>query len=65
MYSPFTEVGRLASEVADLERKLNNKANDYELTNLQNKVRGLGDTIESLTREIYDLQEQIRLLKEK
>ena len=65
MYNPFSDVGRLASEVQDLERKLNNKANDYEIHTIKQELSKITYQIASIENTLSYLQNDVVELKHK
>jgi predicted nucleic acid-binding Zn-ribbon protein len=65
MYNPFTDLGRLTSEVQDLERKLNEKANDYEIWNLKQEIDKIQYQIASIENTLSYLQNDVEILKQK
>jgi predicted nucleic acid-binding Zn-ribbon protein len=56
MSSPFTEIGRVESDVRELERGLHRKAEEHEVSSLK------GD-VERLERDLQTAQNDIAWLK--
>jgi len=57
--NPFTEVGRVYSELQSLEHKVNNKANDYEVTELKHQLTQVKAEITFLCNEVHRVWEVI------
>ncbi len=61
--SPFTDIGRLEHEVADLRRTVNNKADSYEIRDITNKVSNsnseISSRVDSLEYSVRELSSQI------
>ena len=71
MQPPWTEIGRLETDVRGIQSTLNQKANKYEIhqTNstmdsLQHTIRKLSATLDGFRSELEILREEIRVLKE-
>lgn len=43
--APWTEIGRLQSDLRDLQNKLSGKADDWKIHELENKIRNLENRI--------------------
>ena len=54
--APWTEVGRLQSDVSDIKRQLNGKVDDHEIYSLRSKV----DSLEHSLREISTSLDEFR-----
>jgi len=65
MYNPFSDLGRLASEVQDLERKLNNKVDDYQIHTIKNELSKLTYQVLSIENTLSYLQNDVEMLKQK
>jgi len=65
MYNPLSDLGRLASEVQDLERKLNNKVDDYEIDTIKNELSKITYQILSIENTLSYVQNDIIELKRK
>jgi len=59
MYSPFTEIGRVHSELQSLEQKVNNKANDYEVLELKHQIQQIKSEITFLCNEVHRVWEVV------
>jgi len=65
MYNPFSDVGRLTLEVQDLERKLNNKVETYEVQTIKNELSKITHQIVSIENTLSYLQNDVEMLKQK
>jgi len=61
---PWSDIGRLQSDIRDLQNKLGQFAQSYELTPLQNNIRNLQDENSSLRRDLDDVRSAIDILRE-
>jgi hypothetical protein len=55
--NPFTEVGRVYSELQQLEHKVNSKANDYEVSELKHQIQQIKSEITFLCNEVHRVWE--------
>ena len=62
---PWTDTGRLQQDISDVQRQLHNKAESYELTNINSKLHSLESTVVNLESTISDLRYQVEDLIEK
>lgn len=76
MYSPFTGLGQLQSEIQSLQSELHRKANTYdldslksdfarEMNNLEIKVGQMEYKIQDLEREKKELEEKVWHLEQR
>jgi len=65
MYNPFTDLGRLESDVRDLENKVNNKADDYKIGDLKQQIDKIQYQIASIENTLSYLQQDVEILKQK
>ena len=56
---PWTDTGRLQQDISDVQRQLHNKAESYELTNVNSKLHSLESTVTNLESTITNLNCQI------
>jgi len=61
--SPFTEIGRLQQEVRDLEQKLHNKPDNWELIDIKSRLSHLESVIISIQNSIGHIEQTTINLK--
>ncbi len=71
MQAPWTEIGRLESDVRDIKSQLSQFSKSYELQQVDSNVGGLEHTVreisssfDGLRYELEALREEIRTLRE-
>lgn len=65
--APWTEIGRLQSEIQSLNSKLQGKVNSYEVSSLTSSmaslectIREISSTLDGFRNELSELQENVR-----
>jgi len=56
MQAPWTEIGRLQSEVSDINRQLNGKVESYEVHAIRSNVDSLERSFRSLSSDFDELR---------
>lgn len=64
-YSPFTELGRLAGEVGDIQRQVNDCLKRWELSKIQNEIIGLESKLQRIENDMNELRNKITELEVK
>ncbi len=71
MQAPWTEIGRLESDVRDIKNQLSQSAKSYELQqissdvdSLERTVRGISSSFDEFRYELETLKEEMRTLRE-
>ena len=69
--APWTEIGRLQSDVSDIKRQLNNKVDNHEIHTLRNNVDSLersmwelSSSVDELRGRIEDAENKIMILED-
>jgi len=57
--APWTEIGRLQSDLSDVKRQLNNKAENHEIHTLNIKVDSMERSMRELSSNIDELRYRI------
>ena len=61
---PWTEIGRLQSDIHSIEQKLHGKVSTYELSSLHSKVDGLERAIGEIRSSLDGLRFELQALQE-
>jgi predicted nucleic acid-binding Zn-ribbon protein len=70
MQAPWTEIGRLQSDIQDLKSQINNTVRPYELASLrstmdslEHSLREVSSEVVCLRAELQEVQQEIHRLK--
>lgn len=64
MSVPWSEIGRLQSDVTSLENKMHGKADKYELSSIKNDVASLESSFRELDAKIDRMEYRLQALEE-
>ena len=64
MQAPWTEVGRLESDVRDIKSQLNQMAKSYEVHQISGNVDSLGNTVREISSAFDELRFELETVKE-
>ena len=63
--APWTDTGRLQSDILSIKNELSRKVNNYEITSLNSRVVSLEHTVRELCTEVTGLCSQLQELQQK
>ena len=63
--APWTDTGRLQSDILSIKSELSRKVNNYEITSLNSKVVSLEHTLGELCTKVTGLCSQLQELQQK
>jgi len=63
--APWTDTGRLQSDILSIKNELSRKVNNYEITSLNSRVVSLEHTVRELCTEVTGIRSQLQELQQK
>ena len=65
LQAPWTDIGRLQQDISDLQRRLGNKVESYEVGNINRKLHDLANTVAHIQSQVNEILNKIHALESK
>jgi len=65
LQAPWTDIGRLQQDISDLQRRLGNKVESYEVGNINRKLHDLANTVAHIQSQVNEMLNKIHALESK